>query len=69
LQGKLLQLLTGTSPFIYWVGCFVWDFFIMILFSLLALVVFISFQEDTAYTENEKLGKNVQMYHSDFDHE
>jgi hypothetical protein len=48
--------MTGLRGGIYWGGCFVWDYFVMILVSLLVVIFFIAFQDkQRVYTEDFKI--------------
>lgn len=55
---KHLQIMTKLSPIMYWISCFIWDYFcyiIIVLVSLVTMYLFDSYHIFTGPTEICKL--------------
>jgi len=54
---KHLQMMTKLSPIMYWITCFIWDYFCYIIVIILTLITLYSFDQNNLFTDPTELSK------------
>jgi hypothetical protein len=55
-KAKQLQLMTGTSPLVYWFACFIWDFALYMMVAIVMTIVVLIADPLKVFNGSEELG-------------